>query len=109
MTRDVEKTSPFNKDKDDKSGARKKPSADVAASTGRRPAVAMFHNFELAKHRRAPKWAVPLLSAMLLFHVVLFLTMWVKTVWDIEQLDRPKNTVDLSIAPPPPPPPPPPK
>jgi protein TonB len=35
--------------------------------------------------------------------------MWVKTIWDIEQLDRPKNTVDLAIAPPPPPPPPPPK
>src|SRR5947207_2470293 len=105
MTRDVEKTTPFNKD--DKSGARKKP--DVAAAAPRKPAVAMFHNFELAKHRKMPKWAVPLLSAMLLFHVVLFLTMWVKTIWDIEQLERPKNTMDLAFAPPPPPPPPPPK
>ena len=105
MTRDVEKTTPFMKDKDDKSGARKK-----ADATGRRPALAsMFSNFEAAKHRKMPKWAIPLLSAMLLFHVVLFLTMWVKTIWDIEQLERPKNTVDLAIAPPPPPPPPPPK
>jgi len=108
MTRDVEKTTPFIKDKDDKSGARAK--APVDAPKGKRPAlVSMFANFEAAKHRKMPKWAVPLLSAMLLFHVVLFLTMWVKTIWDIEQLDRPKNTVDLAIAPPPPPPPPPPK
>jgi periplasmic protein TonB len=107
MTRDVEKTTPFMKDKDEKPGARKK-SADAPA--GKRPAlVSMFANFEAAKHRKMPKWAIPLLSAMLLFHVVLFLTMWVKTIWDIEQLDRPKNTVDLAIAPPPPPPPPPPK
>jgi len=114
MARDVEKTTPFNKD--DKSGARKKPDvstpvvSSAGAGAGRKPmATSMFHNFELAKHRKMPKWAVPLLSAMLLFHVVLFLTMWVKTIWDIEQLERPKNTVDLAIAPPPPPPPPPPK
>jgi protein TonB len=108
MTRDVEKTTQFNKD--DKSGARKALSLEPVASTGKRPQLAaMFHNFELAKHRKMPPWAVPLLSAMLLFHVVLFLTMWVKTIWDIEQLDRPKNTMDLAIAPPPPPPPPPPK
>jgi protein TonB len=69
----------------------------------------MFRNFDLAKHRKLPKWAVPLLTAMLLFHAVVFLTMWVKTIWDIEALDRPKSLVDLAIAPPPPPPPPPPK
>jgi protein TonB len=107
MTRDVEKTTPFMKDKDDKSGARKK-GPDGGAS--KRPhLVSMFANFEAAKHRKMPKWAVPLMTAMLLFHVVLFLTMWVKTIWDLEQLERPKNTVDLAIAPPPPPPPPPPK
>src|SRR5215470_5705031 len=107
MTRDVEKTTPFNKD--EKPGARK-PSLEPAVSAGKKPHLAaMFRNFELAKHRKMPKWAVPLLSAMLLFHVVLFVTMWVKTIWDIEQLDRPKNAVDLAIAPPPPPPPPPPK
>jgi protein TonB len=106
MTRDVEKTTPFIKDKDDKSAPRKK----APAEGGKRAALqSMFSNFEAAKHRKMPKWAVPLLSAMLLFHVVLFLTMWVKTIWDIEQLERPKSTVDLAIAPPPPPPPPPPK
>lgn len=105
MTRDVEKTTPFTKDKDDKSGPRK-PKAEVP----RRAALAnMFANFEAAKHRKLPTWAAPLLTAMLLFHVVLFLAMWVKTIWDIEQLERPKNTMDLAIAPPPPPPPPPPK
>src|SRR5215475_12641824 len=96
MPRDPDKTTPFDK------------------SARTRPAVAhvvphMFGNFEAAKNRRMPKWAVPLLTAMLAFHVVLFVTMWVKTIWDIEQLERPKSGVDIAIAPPPPPPPPPPK
>jgi hypothetical protein len=69
----------------------------------------MFGNFEAAKKRKLPRWAAPLLASMLLFHVVLFATMWVKTIWDIEQLERPKNAGDLAIAAPPPPPPPPPK
>ena len=34
--------------------------------------------------------------------------MWIKTIWDIEQLEKPKISIDLAIAPPPPPPPPPP-
>ncbi|HEU4731233.1 MAG TPA: hypothetical protein VFT22_25240 [Kofleriaceae bacterium] len=106
MTRDVEKTKPFVKE--DKSGAAKARPAD--APHRHVPLIApMFGNFEAAKHRKLPKWAAPLLTAMLLFHVVLFLTMWIKTIWDIEQLDRPKSAVDLAIAPPPPPPPPPPK
>src|SRR5215468_4450940 len=97
MPRDPDKTTPFDK----------------SARTSR-PAVAhvvphMFGNFDAAKKRKMPKWAVPLLTAMLAFHVVLFVTMWVKTIWDIEQLERPKSAVDLAIAPPPPPPPPPPK
>ena len=100
MTRDVEKTTPFVKD-------------DMKASKtsgGPRPvAPTMFGNFEAAKNRKMPKWAPPLLGAMLLFHFVLFVSMWVKTIWDIEQLDRPKNSMDLAIAAPPPPPPPPPK
>jgi len=69
----------------------------------------MFGSFEAAKNRKMPKWAVPLLAAMLGIHVVLFLTMWMKSIWDIEQLDRPKGSVDIALAPPPPPPPPPPK
>jgi protein TonB len=103
MTRDAEKTTPFVKDD-------KKPAGSPASAKPRSHAVGpMFGNFEAAKNRKMPKWAAPLLSAMLLFHAVLFLTMWVKTIWDIEQLDRPKTGVDLAIAPPPPPPPPPPK
>src|SRR5574337_2230790 len=69
----------------------------------------MFGNFEAAKHRKLPKWAAPLLGGMVIFHAVLFFTMWMKTIWDIEQLDRPKTSIDLAVAPPPPPPPPPPK
>ena len=104
MTRDAEKTTPFVKDD-------KQPTRGGQGSQGKKsgqkppgdqPAKAvhavghMFSNFEAAKNRKLPKWAAPLLTAMLLFHVVLFMTMWVKTIWDIEQLDRPKNSVDLA-------------
>ena len=34
--------------------------------------------------------------------------MWIKSIWEIEMLERPKTQVDLAVAPPPPPPPPPP-
>jgi protein TonB len=105
MSRDKEKTTPFTKD--DKA---EKPGKPAAAEPGKRHALGpMFGNFEAAKNRKMPKWAPPLLVSMLLFHAVLFITMWVKTIWDIEQLERPKSAVDLAIAPPPPPPPPPPK
>jgi hypothetical protein len=119
MTRDVEKTTPFVKSdkqsarggksgKDDQKSHRGDPYRDPAAKAGR-VVGPMFGNFEAAKKRKLPRWAAPLLASMLLFHVVLFATMWVKTIWDIEQLERPKNAGDLAIAAPPPPPPPPPK
>jgi len=105
MTRDAEKTTPFNKD--DMKAAK---SAASAASTARARAVGpMFGNFEADKKRKMPKWAAPLLGGAVAIHVILFVSMWVKTIWDIEQLDRPKNSMDLAIAAPPPPPPPPPK
>jgi hypothetical protein len=91
MPRDVEKTTPF-----EKSGKTRPATMHQVAK--------MFGNFEAAKKRKLPKWAAPLLASMLAFHVVLFVTMWVKTIWDIEQLERPKTGVDLAIAPPPPPP-----
>jgi protein TonB len=76
------------------------------------PAVAegrsMFGNYAAAKNRKMPKWAPPLLGAVVIFHVGLFITMWVKTVWDLDQLEKPKTGIDLAVAPPPPPPPPPP-
>ncbi len=68
----------------------------------------MFGNFAAAKNRKAPPWAGPVLMAVVVFHIGLFLFMWIKTIWDLEQLDRPKTTIDLAVAPPPPPPPPPP-
>src|SRR6478672_13787580 len=66
----------------------------------------MFENFEAAKKRRALK--LHLLVSSATFVVLLFATMWVKTIWDLEQLEKPKTQIDLAVAPPPPPPPPPP-
>ncbi len=77
--------------------------ADVAP-TG----AAMFGNYKAAKNRKLPKWAAPILVGAVIFHIGLFITMWIKTIWDIEQLERPKTSIDLAVAPPPPPPPPPP-
>src|SRR5689334_15616736 len=68
----------------------------------------MFDHFKAAKNRKLPPWAVPLFGACTLFVAALLATMWVKTIWGIEQLDPPKSSVDLAVAPPPPPPPPPP-
>jgi protein TonB len=68
----------------------------------------MFGTYKEAKNRKMPKWAGPLLTGAVVFHIALFLSMWIKTIWDIEQLDRPKTSIDLAVAPPPPPPPPPP-
>ena len=82
------------------------PYRDPAAPA---PGPKMFGNYDEAKHRKRPAWAGPLLTGAVIFHVALFLSMWIKTIWDIEMLDRPKTTIDLAVAPPPPPPPPPPK
>jgi len=68
----------------------------------------MFGNFTAAKSRKAPPWAGPVLAGAIAVHVILFTAMWVKTIWQIDQLDKPKSTIDLAVAPPPPPPPPPP-
>jgi protein TonB len=68
----------------------------------------MFANYTADKNRKLPKWAAPILVGAVIFHIGLFITMWVKTIWDIEQLERPKTSIDLAVAPPPPPPPPPP-
>ena len=68
----------------------------------------MFGNFTKAKRRKAPRWAVAVLGGAVVAHVVLFMAMWIKTIWDIEHLDKPKQSIDLAIAPTPPPPPPPP-
>jgi len=69
----------------------------------------MFANFNEAKNRKMPSWAMPLLIGALVFHLGLFFVMWMKSIWEIEQLDKPKTGIDLAVAPPPPPPPPPPK
>jgi protein TonB len=68
----------------------------------------MFANYVAAKNRKMPRWAMPVLAAVLFFEMSLFVLGWIKTIWDIEQLERPKTGIDLAVAPPPPPPPPPP-
>ena len=68
----------------------------------------MFQNYEEARNRKLPPWAAPLLISIVVFHLGLFFVMWMKTIWEIEQLEKPKTGIDLAVAPPPPPPPPPP-
>ena len=110
MSTEDDKTTPFIRD--DKPGA--KPAVASPMMSAAAPATSivpahMFNAFEAAKKRKAPKWAAPLLTSMAIFHVLLFLTMWAKSIWDLEMLEKPKSTADLAIAPPPPPPPPLPK
>jgi hypothetical protein len=69
------------------------------------PTPGMFGSF--GTRRRMPRWTGPLLSAIVLGHVVVFATMWATSIWDLEGLDRPKMKVALAVAPQPPPPPPP--
>ena len=77
------------------------PPADLVQS--------MFGNFAAAQHRKAPKWAAPVLIGAVIVHIGVFGAMWIKSIWDIEQLEPPKSSIDLAAAPAPPPPPPPPK
>ena len=96
-------------DKNDQTGlARENPYRDGGPALAIRRGGPMFGNYDAAQKRKAPAWAAPLLSAAVVVHAILFMTMWVKSIWDLEQLDKPKNTLDLAFAPPPPPPPPPP-
>jgi protein TonB len=107
MKRDVEKTTPFVKN-EMKPAVKNDPKSARNASPV--PALqAMFGNYEASKKRQMPGWAIPLLAGIVVMYAAVLVTAWVKGIWDIEQLERPKNSTDLAIAPPPPPPPPPPK
>ncbi len=80
-----------------------------AGTVTKKPGPAAFGaNFDAAKNRKAPPWAVPLFVALMGFEGVGFAAGWIKSIWDIERLDLQKSTLDLAVAPPPPPPPPPP-
>ncbi|MBL0220499.1 MAG: hypothetical protein IPQ07_42350 [Myxococcales bacterium] len=104
-----DKTTPFLRDESPTGGATATdPYRSLGTPKARPQGASMFGNFADAKHKKAPKWAAPLFTGALIFHAVLFLTMWVKSIWEIEMLERPKTQVDLAVAPPPPPPPPPP-
>jgi protein TonB len=80
------------------------PSTPAARTDSR----SMFGGYAAAKQRKLPKWAVPLLTSAVIVHVIIFLALWIDSIWQIEGLDRPKLTSKLSMAPEPPPPPPPP-
>ncbi|MGE0871849.1 MAG: energy transducer TonB [Kofleriaceae bacterium] len=68
----------------------------------------MFGSYAEAKKRKAPTWAKPLLTAILVGHLGFFFVLYVQGIWSIEQLEPPTSSSSISIAPPPPPPPPPP-
>src|SRR5262245_61094352 len=66
----------------------------------------MFENYEKAKNRKAPKWAMPLVVIGLVVHAAMLMTMWIKSIWDVEKIELPKGRVSIGgFAPPPPPPP----
>jgi protein TonB len=69
----------------------------------------LFDNYHRAKHLKLPPWAGPLLAGSAIFVASLFVAMWIKVIWQIDQVDKPKISTNLAIAAPPPPPPPPPK
>lgn len=83
-------------------------SSPSAAARDPQAPNSMFGNYTAAKLRKAPPWAGPVLAAAALLHIVVFAAMWAKSIWALEQLDKPKTHIDLAVAPPPPPPPPPP-
>ena len=72
-------------------------------------AAAIGTTYRIATRRKAPRWAAPLLATIATGHIALFVAMWAKSIWDVEQLDAPKDLISINVAPPPPPPPPPPK
>jgi protein TonB len=72
------------------------------------PHATMFGGYQQAQIRKLPPWALPLLGGCFMFVFAILGAMWVKTIWALDQVDLPKSSIDLAIAPSPPPPPPPP-
>jgi hypothetical protein len=66
----------------------------------------MFENYERAKKRKAPAWAMPLIVTGVAVHVALVMTMWIRSIWQVEKLELPRGRVSIAgfQAPPPPPP-----
>src|SRR6266850_5366614 len=67
----------------------------------------LFEHFRHARARKLPVWSVPLFAGCALFTAALLFAMWVKTIWETEQLERPRRVSEIWVAPTPPPPPPP--
>ncbi len=100
MNNDDDKTTPYPRDLGAPGTAADQYRTSTPAMT--RPVAGMFGNYAEAKRQKLPKWAVPLLVAMLGVHVVVLGGMWIHGIWQLEGLDRPKVTEDIGLAPPPP-------
>jgi protein TonB len=101
-------TTPFIRDEAPDGKAAADPYRSPGTPKAKVEGGSMFGNFDRAKNQKMPKWAPPLLTAVVMLHVIVFGVMWAQSIWEIEMLDKPKTQVDLAVAPPPPPPPPPP-
>ena len=77
---DDAKTTPFERDGQNPTASPYRRNAAPAPAAD----VAMFNHYKAAKQYKAPKWAAPLLISVAVFHVILFITMWAKSIWEIE-------------------------
>ena len=68
----------------------------------------MFDNYVTAKTVTLPRWAPPLITAVVAAHAIFFVGLWVSDQWKISLLPVPKNSLEVAMGSPPPPPPPPP-
>jgi hypothetical protein len=66
----------------------------------------MFENFQNSRRRKTPWWAYALLIPVVIFHAVLIVGWWVKSVYAVEYLSVKADDSDLFMAAIPPPPPP---
>jgi len=126
-TTDDDKTTPFIRDEDPPAaalGAPRAPAPEPAAASMAAPSAALSASptpivpaklivgtsFKSAKlGGQMPRWAIPLITVVVLVHVGFLGGSWASSIWSIERLDRPKGAkFDIAIAPAPPPPPPPP-
>ncbi len=74
------------------------------------PTMVVGSSFKAAKAgSKMPRWAIPVITFVVLVHVGFIGGSWASSIWQIERLDRPKGAkFDIAVAPAPPPPPPPP-
>ncbi len=82
-------------------------STDKPVMAGKLVVGTSFRNAKLGG--KMPRWAIPVISFVVLVHVGFIGGSWASSIWGIDRLDRPKGAkFDIAVAPAPPPPPPPP-